>query len=441
MGNILKTIRYFKRNGIKDTVYAIAERLLPQRGVPFDEEETVSGAALKGSPYLFSIVVPVYETDETFLRKMIESCLMQTYGNFELVIADASKSEKPGKVIASYTDARIRYIKLSQNYGIAENSNRALDEARGDYCVLLDHDDMLSLDALYTMAAKIAESEEKGVKPLFLYSDEDKCNGDGTKFFMPHFKEKFNLDLLLSNNYICHLTAINAEIIRKIRFREGFDGAQDHDLFLRTAGEILYSDGRYQPEKEASVIHVKRVLYHWRSHEASTSSNPASKEYAYEAGRKAVADFAEKHFGKCEVSGSKHLGFYDIKYTGDIFSSRPEVGAIGGMAVRRKRVVTGILDRDGKDMYAGMNSRFSGYMHKADLKQRVFSLDIRTSELSGNAPESCRLIKKEFEEKAKTVSTKAEADKLAFEYSMKLGKALEEAGKIFLYFPERNGEV
>ncbi len=442
MGNISKTIRYLKRNGIGDTLYAILERLLPQRGVPFDTQ-VCNGNGIEtevpGEPVLFSILVPVYETREPFLRAMIESCLSQTYGNFELILADASASETPGSTIRSYKDPRIRYIRLTENYGISENSNRALEEAKGDYCVLLDHDDLLTADALAANAAQILKAQSEGTEPLFLYSDEDKCDETGTKFFMPHYKEKFNLDLLISNNYICHLAVIKTSLLKELGFRNGFDGAQDHDLFLRIAGRVLYKNNRYDKASESSIVHIGRILYHWRSYGESTAFDPASKDYAYNAGLKAAGEFAKEHFGECEVKHLKHRGFYDVNIKDDIFSKRPELAACGGMAVRGSRVVTGLLRSDGFDPYAGMPRRFSGYMHKADLKQEVFALDIRTLKAAPAFEDKLRSLKEEFDSCVRSQHLTGRAlDGKAAELGLKFGEFASEQGKVILFDPTLN---
>ncbi|MBP5151325.1 MAG: glycosyltransferase [Lachnospiraceae bacterium] len=440
MGNISKTIRYLKRNGIGDTLYAIMERLLPQRGVPFDTQvcETVD-EVVSGEPVLFSILVPVFETREPFLRAMIESCLNQTYRRFELILADASKSSAPGEVISSYKDDRIRYIRLTENLGISENSNKALEVATGDYCVLLDHDDLLTEDALKANALRICKAQKEGRQALFLYSDEDKCDEAGTGFFMPHYKEKFNLDLLISNNYICHLAVMSTELLKKLKFRPGFDGAQDHDLFLRAAGRILYKNGCYDKEREGDIIHIDRILYHWRSYGESTAFDPASKEYAYNAGLKAAEEFSKEHFGDCEAGHLKHRGFYEVNVKGDIFKQRPELAACGGMTLRGSRVVTGLLRDNGFDPYAGMNHRFSGYMHKADLKQEVFALDIRALKAAPEFEEKLRELKEEYKNEVKDKHLKhREADLKAANLGLEFGRYAESHGKLILFDPALN---
>lgn len=419
------------------------ERLLPQRGVPFDEKEAEEIPEPCGTGDIkFSIVVPVFETGDAYLKAMIESCLMQTYGNLELVITDASKTDRPEKIISSYDDVRIKYIRLTENGGISANTNPGFDAATGDYCVLLDHDDLLSLNALSAAAANIMKARGKGIDPAFLYSDEDKCDEGGNKYFMPHIKQKFNLDLLLSNNYICHLAVIRRDLAVKLRERSGFDGAQDHDLFLRIAGLILYDDkGRYLPSKEEEIIHIPKILYHWRSYSLSTASDPASKEYAYTAGLKAVKEFACAHFGDCESVHLAHRGFYGIRYNGDIFAMRPELGAVGGMALRGAHVVTGMPDEHGRDPYKGMLKGFSGYMKKAVLSQTVFALDIRTLEAAPDLKEIYDRAYAGYKSRAEAVRSRKERDIAALEAGMEFGRSCRDLNRKILFLPERNGEV
>ena len=142
------------------------------------------------------------------------------------------------------------------------------------YIGLLDHDDILTRDALYEMACALEKQEQNGIHPVFLYSDEDKCDGEAQNTYEPHRKTDFNLDLLLSNNYICHFLVMDAAVMKRLRLRTGFDGAQDYDLVLRAAGQVL------EGTPEEAYVHIPKILYHWRCHRNSTASNPASKTYA-----------------------------------------------------------------------------------------------------------------------------------------------------------------
>lgn len=379
-GNLRKTYYYFKKNGLKNVFYAAAERILDQNGKEYlyeaPSEEALARQREESGKYscLFSILVPAYETKAEYLREMIESVLNQSYPGFELILADASKTGAVRKVAEEYTDKRIRYVPLAENKGIAENTNAALALAHGDYVGLLDHDDILTKDALFEMAEAIRERSEKGGAAWLLYSDEDKGNGDMTEFYEPHWKPGLNRDLLFSNNYICHFLVMKRELMQRLKLRKGYDGAQDYDLVLRAVGELVYEERR---GREA-VVHVPKVLYHWRCHRNSTAENPGSKEYAYEAGKRALEDFMRQRGWKGNVFHTRHLGFYRIEYENHIFAQRKDVGVVGGKLLdKRGRVMGGIYNAGGRCPYAGIPRNFSGYMHRASLCQEAYAVDLR----------------------------------------------------------------
>ncbi len=251
---------------------------------------------------LISIVVPVYRTGEVFLREMIGSVINQTYANWELCIANASPDdERLNALLKEYQEADSRIIikNLEENAGIGANTNRAFEMTNGDFIGLLDHDDILSSDALFEVVSVLNKDSDADL----IYTDEDKIDSEGTRHFQPAMKPDFSIDLLRANNYICHFLVIRKSLISEIGgFREGFDGAQDHDLVLRCA------------ERARHIVHIPRVLYHWRTHRESTADNPASKMYAYEAGMRAVRE----HLLRCDESGTvshtKDHGFYKVVY-------------------------------------------------------------------------------------------------------------------------------
>lgn len=379
MANVRKTIAYFKRNGFVNTAYAVTERLSLNKNSSYTftpvKEEVLSmqKEATSKRPFLFSILVPVYETNPDFLRAMIDSVLSQSYEGFELILADASKTNGPGEVISSYNDERIKYIRLAENKGISANTNEAVEKASGDYCVLCDHDDLLTPDALYEIAASIIKGKANGKTPVLVYTDEDKCDRDATSFFDPNIKWNFNLDMLLSNNYICHITVLKTEYMKELKLREGFDGAQDYDLVLRTVGKLLEEDEN--PEK--FIYHVNKVLYHWRCHEESTALNPQSKDYAYEAGLRALQSFADEHFKGAKASHLLHKGFYRLDYGDEIFSIRKDLGAIGGYVTEGNKITGGAYDENEKLNCLITNRHYSGEAHRGALTRDVKALDIR----------------------------------------------------------------
>ena len=334
---IKKGYRYLKRHGMKQFLIRLTERF-QQEDIDYETWFGLNKATekelqeqRKNPPEhgpLISIVVPVYRTPEIYLREMMESVVNQTYGNWELCLADASprgeqlrqdlKKIKGRKtrdavmkipdgdteltsVIREYQlkDSRIRYEILKENKSIAENSNAAMEMATGDFVGLLDHDDTLEPNALYEVARKICEDDRVDV----VYTDEDKINSKGTKHLTPNMKPDFNLDLLRSNNYICHLFVVRRILMEKVGgFRKEFDGAQDYDFILRCT------------EEAEKIAHVHKVLYHWRTHEKSTSDNPESKIYAFHAGRRAVESHLQRLGIQAEVEETCDLGYYRVKY-------------------------------------------------------------------------------------------------------------------------------
>ena len=202
VSNLRKTIHYLKKNGIRQAYYAARERMEREMAdtyhfVPVSDELLEKQREWAKDRFVkFSILVPAYETDETYLREMIDSVLSQSYGHFELILADASSSDRVEKVVKNYEDSRIKYKKMNQNGGISANTNYALMYATGDYAGLLDHDDVLTPDALYEMAQCIEKAAKENIELQLLYSDEDKCNGDATSFFEINRKPVFNLDLI-----------------------------------------------------------------------------------------------------------------------------------------------------------------------------------------------------------------------------------------------------
>lgn len=466
--NLKRTMYYLKRNGLKNTIYAAKERLEGGREQyryipPAQEVLEEQRHRVWEQQVLFSIVVPLYHTPKEYLLEMMESVLSQTYSCLELVLADATEDDSVEQVVRTVADERIRYQRLFANKGIAANTNAGIAMASGDYIGLLDHDDVLTPDALYEMALRVEEGAKDGKRPLFLYSDEDKCNQDRSCYYEPHFKEDFNLELLLSNNYICHFTVMDAGLMKELGFREAYDGAQDYDLVLRAAGYLLYGkqlfgdgqpEGKGQPDssgqqrqrgQEQRIVHIPRVLYHWRCHTGSTAENPQSKEYAYEAGRRAVQAFAEARGWGAECCPLKHLGFYGLRYEPDILTVRSEVGAVGGALTGKGRIQGGIYRSDGTALYQGLSVHYSGYMHRAVLQQEAEAVDIRLIQVS---PQCYELFRKAVGcpytagEDGRTFDAGVLGEEADYkDLSLKLGRALREAGYRIIWNPGWKKEI
>lgn len=395
--NIDKTIYYLQRNGLRNTWYAVRERIAEKRH-PYEEEnypyteasptklEEQRKHVLSNTTYFrdisFSILVPAYRTQPGFLTELIQSVQAQSYPYWELILADASGDDTVWETAAKWArgieeksgDGAIRYLRLKENGGISENTQAALEYAGNSYVALLDHDDLLTADALFEMADCIAQSRACGTVLQMLYSDEDKCDGEGKNFFEPHRKEKFNYDLILSNNYICHFMAVKRELIQELGFRKAYDGAQDYDLVLRIVSALGIPGN---PSNEKYIGHVAKVLYHWRCHQASTAENPRSKEYAYEAGRRALEAHLTENGVKARAQNLKHVGFYMPVYEETIWQARPDIGAVGGPVYRHGRLIGGRMSETGSVYYEGLPRHFSGYMHRASLPQDCEALDLR----------------------------------------------------------------
>ncbi|MBR2275789.1 MAG: glycosyltransferase [Lachnospiraceae bacterium] len=455
---------YLKRNGVRSTYYKVIERLKRDKA-----ESNYSSQYIKSRPdeneltrqrlvefpmkYKISIIVPAYETDPSFLKQMLSSVIRQTYTEWELCIADGSKTDTVQNVvmetIGSCKDERIgrkiKYQRLRENKGISGNANAAITMATGDYIGFLDHDDVLTVDALFEVVSALNNSAYRRGNvtrnhTLLLYSDEDKVNEDMTRYFDFHGKPDFDIDLLRSNNYICHFLVVAADIIQKTGgFLREYDGAQDHDLILRCI-ELM---------EPRNIRHIPKVLYHWRAHDISTATNPDSKLYAYEAGKRAIEDHLRRQKLSGKVLYTEHLGFFRVKYdpgklkciemTGDELSMyneemlralpadaimikdaklealnkdyleellgnmiRDEVGAVGGKILYKD----GRIDNAGfvfdenrrlKPRFRGMNGNYSGYMHRASIQNQVNSLD-----------RSCMMVKKQALLDSLSESTEAE---------------------------------
>ncbi len=234
--------------------------------------------ALADGP-LLSVLMPVHNTPQKWLLRAIESVRAQVYPRWELCVADdASTAPHVRKVLerAAAEDARIKVVHRDRNGHISAASNSALAVASGDFCALLDHDDEIPSHALLLLAERVARHPDAEL----VYSDEDKIDETGQRFD-PHFKPDWNPDLLASQNYLSHLTIVRTATLRRVGgFREGFEGAQDWDLFLRVADAV----------PAATIHHVPHVLYHWRAITGSTATQLHEKDYVVRAARRALEE-------------------------------------------------------------------------------------------------------------------------------------------------------
>lgn len=277
-----ETLSYMKNNNLKN------EDIIKQRAEKYTNKVTIS------------ICVPVYNTDRKYFQEMLNSVINQSYVNWELCIADGSTEgyEYIKDIVDDVNDDRIIYKKLSRNMGIVENSNEAAKMAKGEYIALLDHDDVLSLDALYYVRKEIDKDAD------YIYSDEASFSKNINKPDIIHFKPDYSVFNLRGNNYICHLSVFKRSLFEKVGgFRQGFDGSQDHDLILRLC------------EISNKIVHIPRVLYFWRVHRNSVAMDISAKPYCLTTGVRAVESHLKRMGITATVSNAaSDSAVYKVEY-------------------------------------------------------------------------------------------------------------------------------
>ncbi len=252
---------------------------------------------------VFSILVPLYNTPQKFLKQMIESVKNQTYSDWQLCLADGS--DEKHSYVGEYCkkvalrDGRISYKKLSENGGISKNTNACIEMATGDYVALFDHDDLLHPSALYEMARAICEKDAD-----FVYTDEVTFENNNTSnITIYNFKPDYSPDTLRSYNYICHFTVFSRELLDSVGyFNDEYDGSQDYDLILRLT------------EKAKSIVHIPKVLYFWRSHKASVASDVSAKPYVVDSAKRAIKAHIERLGLKGTVEDAIVPTTYKVQY-------------------------------------------------------------------------------------------------------------------------------
>ncbi|MBR4667228.1 MAG: glycosyltransferase family 2 protein [Butyrivibrio sp.] len=337
---------------------------------------------------LISILVPLYNTPEKFLRDMIESVLAQTYGNWQLCLADGSdaehidlvkgiveeyqKDKRAGYADKASSDCRIRYQKLEKNEGISGNTNHCLELAEGEYIGLFDHDDILHPEVLYWYVKAINEENAD-----YIYCDETTFKGDDiNRMITMHFKPDYAIDNLRANNYICHFSVFKRSLLEGTElFRTKFDGSQDHDMILRLT------------DRAEHIVHVPKLLYYWRSHAGSVASDINAKPYAIEAAKGAVADHLRRH-------GYEHFKITSTRAFETIFKITYEVMGSPKISIvipncehaeDLKRCITSIYEKSVYDNYeiivvenGSKSSEIKGYyeeLRNGSLKEIVKVVD------------------------------------------------------------------
>lgn len=282
------SISNLKKKIISKIIERKAYRSYGTLSMPTPEEIKAQKETVFPKNILFSILVPLYNTPEVFLREMIDSVVSQTYENWELCLADGSDADHAyvEQIVKGYGDDRIRYERLTENLGISGNTNKCFEMAKGDYIGLFDHDDILHPTALYEYMKVICDKSAD-----YIYCDETTFSGKSIDHMITlHFKPDFAPDNLRANNYICHFSVFSKELVDKCgTFRTEFDGSQDHDMILRLT------------RAATNIVHVPKILYYWRSHAGSVASDINAKSYAIDAAKGAVA----AHLTACGFSGFK----------------------------------------------------------------------------------------------------------------------------------------
>lgn len=308
-----KTLVYYQQFGITATVFRALDKLSRRESISYMawlKRNTPSEAVLKMqrehrfafTPKI-SIVVALYRTPEKYLTEMIESVRKQSYRNWELCLSDGSGEDSPiENILKQYEekDNRIKVVYNRKQLRISENTNEGLKVSTGDYIAFADHDDLLAPNALYECVKLLNKEPSTDI----IYTDEDKIDMRGKTHFMPHFKPDFNIDMLYSRNYICHLLVVKRAVYEEVgALNPEYDGAQDYDFLLRCI------------EKTKNIKHIPKILYHWRAHQDSTAENPESKNYAFEAGKKAIQAYYGRMGIPAEVKETAYKGIYRAKYT------------------------------------------------------------------------------------------------------------------------------
>ena len=249
---------------------------------------------------LISIIVPAYNTPARYLNDLVYSIVSQAYENWELILVNASTNLKDENRVArcAEIDRRIKVIKV-KNKGISANTNKGITASSGEYVAFCDHDDILDPFALYEVAKAII----RGGADL-IYSDEDKVSDDGEIYFDPHYKPDWSPDLLNHVNYINHLTVVNKKLVEKAgKLNPQRDGAQDYDLLLRIV------------DLGPKIVHIPKVLYHWRAAQNSTAQDFSSKKNITDAASKSLTEhFQRNNINVDVVPEQNRPGFYDIQF-------------------------------------------------------------------------------------------------------------------------------
>lgn len=356
---------------------------------------------------VISIIMPAFNTPKKSLIQTLTSVKIQSYSKWELCIADGGNQRVEDIVKEVFSDdSRIKYKALNENKGISGNSNAGIEMASGEYIALLDHDDILEPDVLFEVVKKINDGAE------MIYTDEDKVNEELSNYFRPFRKPDYNKTLFLSNNYICHFCVIKKSIIDKIGgFKSEYDGAQDYDLFLRCT------------EETDKIEHVCKILYHWRISNSSTSDNPFNKEYAFDAGKRAIEDYLKRNGlgNMAYVKALEDPGYFRVVYKGEINNQEYEFicpnniepeGAFVELLIKtalltKADIVVPKIIYKGKYYYNGIAKRGAEFTQNLKGKPHWYrgKFNMGITDMDVNiAPNTFILVKKELSSRVRAVS-------------------------------------
>ena len=351
-------VKYFQKYSEEERIY---KKWIEQNEPNKKELEEQKNKKFKIQPKI-SIIIPVYNTPENFFKELVKSLQNQTYSNWELCLADGST--EPIKYMQEYPkkDQRIKYKIIGENKGISGNTNEALTLVTGDFIGLLDHDDLLPVFSLYEVVKAINENPDVE----FLYSDEDKLETAKGPRYGVFFKPDFSPYTLNSANYICHFSIFKKELMDKLGgFRSEYDGSQDFDIVARAS------------ELTQNIVHIPKVLYHWRAHKNSTAQNSDSKPYAFEVGKKVIKDHVKRSLDtEVEVTDGLTPGSYEVKY---MVKGNPKVTII--VDGRNCDNIEEIIQKVRISTYSNYeilivsNTEIQGYKNYPDLNQAIIEAD------------------------------------------------------------------
>jgi GT2 family glycosyltransferase len=270
-------------------------------------EPTVWLPVMSEKSICFSIIVPIYNPQLSFLKECVNSVYKQTYSNWQLILVnDASTSQEVNDYLQNIEVQNLENINVisnRENLHISLSTNKGLKQCNGDYVTFLDHDDLLAPQALNEVVSAISANSNL----QWLYSDEDLMSKTG-KRIAAHFKSQWNPYLLHAHNYITHLSVYKRNLLGRVGgCREGVEGAQDYDLALRVS-QVL---------SESEIAHIPKILYHWRMHEESTASQSGAKPYTVEAGKQALLEHLENQGINASVQDGNIDNYYQVSYLPD----------------------------------------------------------------------------------------------------------------------------